>query len=488
MNCYRHPDKEAKRKCYYCRQPICPTCQVKLSRHIFCSDICHKKWLKREEEKKEQKAESRRKPKFEDRLNMLQKQNDRLSRAVIMLGKRLDSLEQKKEESNKTSRNKFISLAAILALVTAGSLAAGLVWYRANGNGGHEVADTELEAPFSIEEVSYFSSPPTLELAMKNIELTDSSFTLHGEAPGAAEVILFMDGEQVASAAPDGDYFCFEKVNLKLGTNLIQVASEDDEGHRMYSLARLIERVNRYVARVPKLPALNYMRGSRKSREIALTFDAGASANYSAEILRILREKNIRTTIFLTGQFIETYPQVIKQIVADGHEVGNHTYSHLHLTTYSINHRHNTRPGMTREKLQNELTRTADLFTAVTGQEMAPWWRAPYGEQNTKIRRWAEEIGYKHVDWTRGPGRKNYDLLDWVSNERSKHYLTKDEIYARFVNLDDGVPGRANGGIILMHLSTDRKEDLPYQALPLAIDKMREKGYEFVSVSQMFED
>jgi peptidoglycan/xylan/chitin deacetylase (PgdA/CDA1 family) len=246
--------------------------------------------------------------------------------------------------------------------------------------------------------------------------------------------------------------------------------------------------VSSKVAKIPKRPALNFARGNRRVKELALTFDAGAGANYTHNILEILRVKGIQTTIFLTGQFIEKHPDIVKRIVADGHECGNHTYSHPHLTNYNKNYRHSTKRGVTKDFFQDELRKTSDLFTALTGEKMVHWWRAPYGEHNTQIRRWAEEVGFKHVDWSRGPGRKNYDILDWVANESSKYYLTSDELYERFVNLDDGVPGRANGGIILMHLSTDRKKDFPHNTLASAIDAMRSKGYEFVSVSDMFEN
>ncbi len=483
MNCYRHPEREARRRCYFCRKPICPSCQITLSHHIFCSEVCHTSWQRAEAEKKNLKKQEK-KPTTADRVVVLQKQTERLARAVISLGQRLDSIEGKKKRGRKPGRARVIGISTMLMLAIVGSLAGGLVWYRSNHSANPGVAD--FENPLSLEDSSYFSNPPTLELAMKNIELTNSCFALYGEAPGASQVILFLNGQAVATAAPDHGSFSFQDVKLKPGANLIQVAGEDDDGHRLYSLGRLIERISRKIAKVPKLPALNYMRGHRKRMELALTFDAGAEANYAGKILDILSEKNIKTTLFLTGQFIEKYPEIVRRIVADGHEAGNHTYSHPHLTTYNQNHRHYTLRGITREFLQAELTRTAELFTAATGEKMKGWWRAPYGEQNAQLRRWAEEVGFKHVDWTRGPGRKNYDILDWVSDERSKHYLTADELYKRFVNLDDGVPGKANGGIILMHLSTDRKKDFPHLTLPDAIDAMREKGYRFVSVSQMF--
>jgi hypothetical protein len=348
MNCYRHPEQEARRRCYFCRKPICPSCQIRLSHHIFCSEVCHQSWQKAEAEKKRLK-EQEKKPTITDRLNLLQKQNERLARAVISLSQRLDSIERKKQKGRKASRARLVGISTMLMLAIAGTLAGGLVWYRNN----HPADLADAENLLFLEDSSYLSNPPTLELAMKNIELENSCFALYGEAPGASQVILFLNGQAVATAAPDHGSFSFQEVKLKPGANLIQVAGEDDEGHRLYSLARLIERITRKIAEVPKLPALNYMRGHRKRMELALTFDAGAEANYAGEVLDILRDKNIRTTLFLTGQFIEKYPEIVLRIVADGHEAGNHTYSHPHLTTYNQNHRHYTRRGISKEFFQN---------------------------------------------------------------------------------------------------------------------------------------
>jgi len=83
------------------------------------------------------------------------------------------------------------------------------------------------------------------------------------------------------------------------------------------------------VARItPPSPARD--EGEKK---IVLSFDAGSTDRGAAEILDALRGRGIRTTVFLTGQFIRRYPELARQIASDGHEVGNHTFDHPHLTT-----------------------------------------------------------------------------------------------------------------------------------------------------------
>ena len=84
-------------------------------------------------------------------------------------------------------------------------------------------------------------------------------------------------------------------------------------------------------------------------------------------------KSGIRTTIFLTGEFIRRYPEIVRRIAADGHEVGNHTDTHPHLTTYAENGRQATRAGVDRAFLVNELARTARAWEEATGRTMAPY-------------------------------------------------------------------------------------------------------------------
>jgi len=172
-------------------------------------------------------------------------------------------------------------------------------------------------------------------------------------------------------------------------------------------------------------------------------------------------------------------------MVAEGHEVGNHTFSHPRLTTYSTNRIHKTLPGINFDFIKKELDSTAKLFTQLTGKQMAPYWRAPYGEINKDILRWAANAGYRHISWTVDRQmNESMDSLDWVADQSSSLYLSSDEIKDRLLAFADNKE-RAKGGIVLMHLGTERKVDIVHEKLEDIIDSFLAKGYEVVSVSAL---
>jgi len=229
----------------------------------------------------------------------------------------------------------------------------------------------------------------------------------------------------------------------------------------------------------------NITRGNTGAMEVALTFDGGINGDEATQVLDTLRSRGVRTTIFLTGAFINRYPDLARQIVADGHEVGNHLMTHPHLTDYARTYTHRTLPHVTREFLTAQLKRVERRFAEVTGREMAPVWRAPYGEVNSEIRRWAFDAGYVHVGWTSDYARReSLDTLDWVSDRTSRLYLSSSEIRDKVLGFGQGAY-EARGGIILMHMGTRRKTDKAVDSLGEIIDGMRDRGYRFVKVSTL---
>jgi len=240
----------------------------------------------------------------------------------------------------------------------------------------------------------------------------------------------------------------------------------------------------------PELPRLplesNLSRGPTWERKVAMTFDGGAEANATTEILDILQAAGVRATIFLTGQYLRRYPDLVRRMIREGHEVGNHTFRHPHLTSFAVNRRHDTLRGVTREFVQGELRQTALLFEEVAGVPMSRYWRAPYGEHNPEIRRWAAEAGYLHVGWTRDLGAgEDLDTRDWVTDPQSPIYYDAAEVRERILGFGKGSQTEKNGGIVLLHLGTQRRRDPVHRELPTIIEGLRTQGYQLVPVSEM---
>jgi peptidoglycan/xylan/chitin deacetylase (PgdA/CDA1 family) len=217
--------------------------------------------------------------------------------------------------------------------------------------------------------------------------------------------------------------------------------------------------------------------GGGGEKMILVSFDGGSSDRGATEILDALRGRAIRTTIFLTGQFIRRYPELTRRIAEDGHEVGNHTFDHPHLTTWAENGRQETRSGVTEEMLDGELERTAALYRATTGRDMAPLWRAPFGEENPEILAWARRAGWAHVSWTHGHGT-NLDALDWVSDPDSPRYRPSERVISRLL------ASARPGDIILMHLGSDRDDPVAGH-LPRLLDTLASEGYRFSTASEL---
>jgi peptidoglycan/xylan/chitin deacetylase (PgdA/CDA1 family) len=200
---------------------------------------------------------------------------------------------------------------------------------------------------------------------------------------------------------------------------------------------------------------------------VCLTFDGGFYANRVDSILEILKRENVKATFFLTGEFIKKYPEKTKKI-AENFEVGNHTFSHPHLTTYEINKKQKTLNIINQIKLIEELIRCEEIFENLTNKKMERIWRAPYGEENYEIKNWAKRIGYTHIKWT-------YDTKDWMGEEN----LNFDEILKDIISKQN-----VNGYIFLLHLGSPSKNDEFYKFLKSLIKELKKRGYKFLSIKE----
>lgn len=191
--------------------------------------------------------------------------------------------------------------------------------------------------------------------------------------------------------------------------------------------------------------------GSRMKPLIALTFDAGADSSPTYEILNVLAKHNLHCTFFLTGKWIERNPELTRRIATEGHEIGNHTYSHRSL------------PKLPDGEIVNELARVDDLVIRLTGRSTKPLARVPYGSRDKRVLRILAENGYRSIYW---------DVDSWDAFKRG---ITANEIRQRVLSHVQ------NGSIVLMHCGSKATAD----ALDSIIETLQSSGYQIVTVSEL---
>ena len=314
---------------------------------------------------------------------------------------------------------------------------------------------------------------------IETVRQTPSGAVIEGPGPAGAAVFLFAGGRFVGTTPVENDRFRFEGVRVegpyRVGAIVLSQEAASAPSAQA-SVAAPSPRPPVPLSSSPSFPDMTI--GPRDRREVLVSFDAGSTDRGAAQILDALRERGIKTTVFLTGEFIRRSPGLARRIAEDGHEVGNHTDTHPHLTTYADNGRQATRPGVDRAFLAKELARTASLFREATGRTMAPVWRAPFGEHNPEIRRWAAGEGYWHVGWT--GGRAGLDGLDWVTDPTSPSYRSADRVVALLVQRAE------SGGIVLLHLGSDR--DVPVASrVPALLDGLAARGFRFARATEFLD-
>lgn len=158
---------------------------------------------------------------------------------------------------------------------------------------------------------------------------------------------------------------------------------------------------------------------------VALTFDAGGDADAVPDLLRVLRERQAHVTFFLTAKWAREYPDLARQIAADGHEIANHTTTHADLTR------------LPNGAIVNELAGAENAVQEATGKSTRPLFRPPYGAVNEHVLLTAQAAGYLPILWT-------LDSQDSIGEPKTAGFLVQQ--------VATGLPeNELPGAIILMH-------------------------------------
>lgn len=210
---------------------------------------------------------------------------------------------------------------------------------------------------------------------------------------------------------------------------------------------------------------VNITKGNSGLRQVAMTFDCGSDAGPTPKIIYTLEKNNVQATFFITGQFAESYPDIVRQIAANKNLIGNHTYSHPHLLTCSD------------QKIREELEKPENIFSKLISQSIKPWWRSPYGEYDQRVLAVAAQDGYyKHVLWTEEMIKGQYVSADsggWIVGS------TAAQVQA---NIERALSKLGNDTITVMHCGSSSDAD----ALGNNIRYMESSGFGIETVQQIW--
>ncbi|MGC5013743.1 polysaccharide deacetylase family protein [Streptosporangium sp. DT93] len=184
-----------------------------------------------------------------------------------------------------------------------------------------------------------------------------------------------------------------------------------------------------------------------KVKCIALTFDDGPG-KYADKLLDTFKKYKSKTTFFLEGQYVKSRPAFAKRMVVEGHEIGNHSYTHPHLRELS------------EDRIREELTSTQDIVKKVTGKYPTTI-RPPYGELDERVAAVARQMGMPIILWNGGS-------RDWATRNEKAIY-------------DEVLKNAKRDGVILMHDWVEQT----VKVMPKLLAALQKQGYHVVSVSSL---
>ncbi len=187
--------------------------------------------------------------------------------------------------------------------------------------------------------------------------------------------------------------------------------------------------------------------GNTQEKAVALMINVDWGEDIIPDMLQILSENDVKATFFVTGRFAKKFPDVVLNIFEQGHEIGNHGYSHPHPDKITI------------EKNREEILRTEEALKEI-GIECNKVFAPPYGEHQDHVIKAAEELGYKTIMWT-------LDTVDWQEPAPEK-------IIEKVISKLD------SGFLILMH-----PKECTLQSLPVMIKRIKNENYLFKTVSEI---
>ena len=196
-----------------------------------------------------------------------------------------------------------------------------------------------------------------------------------------------------------------------------------------------------------------YFIGDTTQYTIYLTFDCGYENGNTEPILDALKKHDVKATFFVVGNFLETSPEIVKRMIAEGHTVGNHTYHHLDMSSIS-----------SMDAFKKETQDVENLFEQITGTPITKFYRPPQGKYNIENLKMAQELGYHTFFWSLA-------YVDWYQDKQP----TKDEAFGKLLKRIHP------GAIVLLHSTSSTNA----QILDELLTKWEEMGYTIKPLTEL---
>lgn len=207
---------------------------------------------------------------------------------------------------------------------------------------------------------------------------------------------------------------------------------------------------------VEEFPTTFFTCSNTQQKKVAITFDDGPDTKTTPKILKILDKYDIPATFFVIGENAQKHGDVCKEIISSGHQLANHSFTHLRPTDVSI------------KTLINDFEKCNELLKDITNMDIQ-YIRPPYGLVTLNQLLVLREKNFKIIGWS-------VDSMDW-------HTSDKDEIIRCVI---DGIHP---GAIVLMHSAGGSDNRVAtVHALPTIIESLKEQGYNFVTVEQLLKE
>ena len=190
-----------------------------------------------------------------------------------------------------------------------------------------------------------------------------------------------------------------------------------------------------------------------QDKVLYLTFDAGFENGYTATILDALKKHKAPATFFLVKNYLDTAPELVKRMVAEGHTVGNHTAHHPDMSRIAD-----------REAFRTELIQLEEAYRQLTGQEMVKWYRPPQGKFSEQNLKHASELGYTTFFWSLA-------YVDWYVDRQPSREEALGKLTTRV----------HPGAIVLLHSTSATNAAI----LDELLTKWEAMGYRFASLDEL---